>query len=72
MNWSDKGLAGKLGWGFYSPCHGGVFDIKGNVITGPPPRPLDRIEYKVENGEVILLGTVVRGDNLGNYKVAKV
>jgi len=31
---------------FYCPCHKGVFDSHGNVIEGPPPRPLD--EFKVE------------------------
>ncbi len=72
VSWADRGLAGNMGWNFYSPCHGGVFDIKGNVIAGPPPRPLDRIEYKVENGELVLLGTVVRGDNLDKYQVTKV
>ena len=35
---------------FYSPCHAGVFDPEGRVLSGPPPRPLDRYEYKVENG----------------------
>lgn len=35
---------------FFSPCHGGVFDKEGRVLAGPPPRPLDRYEYKVENG----------------------
>jgi len=25
---------------FYCPCHGGVFDSKGNVVGGPPPKPL--------------------------------
>lgn len=35
---------------FYSPCHAGVFDAEGRVLAGPPPRPLDRYEYKVENG----------------------
>ncbi|MBI4591531.1 MAG: ubiquinol-cytochrome c reductase iron-sulfur subunit [Candidatus Rokubacteria bacterium] len=35
---------------FFSPCHGGVFDRDGRVLAGPPPRPLDRYEYKVEKG----------------------
>jgi menaquinol-cytochrome c reductase iron-sulfur subunit len=35
---------------FFSPCHGGVFDKDGRVLAGPPPRPLDRYEYKIENG----------------------
>lgn len=37
---------------FFSPCHGGVFDREGRVLAGPPPRPLDRYEYKIENGIV--------------------
>ena len=35
---------------FFSPCHGGVFDKDGRVLAGPPPRPLDRYEFKIENG----------------------
>lgn len=35
---------------FFSPCHGGVFDRDGRVLAGPPPRPLDRHEWKVEKG----------------------
>ncbi|MBI4771431.1 MAG: ubiquinol-cytochrome c reductase iron-sulfur subunit [Chloroflexi bacterium] len=35
---------------FFCPCHNGVFDKDGNVISGPPPRPLDRFETKVEDG----------------------
>ncbi len=37
---------------YFSPCHGGVFDAEGRVLTGPPPRPLDRYEVKVEGGKV--------------------
>ncbi len=36
---------------FRCPCHTGFFDIKtGAVLGGPPPRPLDRLDVKVENG----------------------
>jgi cytochrome b6-f complex iron-sulfur subunit len=34
------------------PCHKGVFDLAGNVVSGPPPRPLTRREVVVRNGEV--------------------
>ena len=39
---------------FLSPCHFGVFDREGNVISGPPPRPLDRYEVKVENDQLLI------------------
>lgn len=35
---------------FHCPCHNGVFAKDGSVISGPPPRPLDRFESKVEDG----------------------
>ncbi|HZD16975.1 MAG TPA: Rieske (2Fe-2S) protein [Actinomycetota bacterium] len=35
---------------FFCPCHNGVFDLEGRVLGGPPPRPLDRYEHKIENG----------------------
>ena len=38
---------------FHCPCHHGIFDLKtGRVLGGPPPRPLDRLPVKVENGEI--------------------
>lgn len=36
--------------GFFCPCHNGVFAKDGSVVSGPPPRPLDRFESKVEDG----------------------
>ena len=35
---------------FFCPCHGAVFDSAGNVVAGPPPRPMDRLPVKVEDG----------------------
>jgi Rieske Fe-S protein len=36
---------------FRCPCHTGFFDIKtGAVLGGPPPRPLDQLAVKVEDG----------------------
>jgi len=37
------------------PCHGAIFDLEGNVVSGPPPRPLSRVPLKVE-GETIVIG----------------
>jgi Rieske Fe-S protein len=47
---------------FFSPCHGGVFDDDGRVLAGPPPRPLDRHELKVENG-VLYAGRIYKVDD---------
>jgi Rieske Fe-S protein len=43
---------------FECPCHEGGFDMRtGNVLYGPPPRPLDKIELEVrEGGEVWSVG----------------
>jgi len=32
---------------FLCPCHGGVYDREGRVVAGPPPRPLERINVRV-------------------------
>jgi menaquinol-cytochrome c reductase iron-sulfur subunit len=40
---------------FFSPCHDGVFALDGTVISGPPPRPLDRLEAKIEDGQLYIL-----------------
>jgi menaquinol-cytochrome c reductase iron-sulfur subunit len=42
---------------FYCPCHAGVFDRHGNVVSGPPPRPLDHYEIKVQDGQILILGS---------------
>lgn len=32
------------------PCHAGYFTREGQVVSGPPPRPLRQLAVKVENG----------------------
>lgn len=39
---------------FVCPCHDGIFDREGAVLSGPPPRPLDRFDTKVENGQLFI------------------
>ncbi|GIK55158.1 MAG: hypothetical protein BroJett015_08210 [Chloroflexota bacterium] len=34
------------------PCHAGFFTREGEVISGPPPRPLRELPVKTENGLV--------------------
>lgn len=35
---------------FYCPCHAGVFDAEGGVVSGPPPRPLPSYEVEERGG----------------------
>ncbi len=39
---------------FICPCHAGIYDMQGNVVSGPPPRPLDRLPAKIE-GDMLLV-----------------
>jgi cytochrome b6-f complex iron-sulfur subunit len=34
---------------FACPCHASSFDIRGNVLTPPAPRPLDLFPVRIEN-----------------------
>jgi cytochrome b6-f complex iron-sulfur subunit len=37
------------------PCHAGNFDLEGNVLSGPPPKPLKAIPLRID-GENIIIG----------------
>ncbi len=37
------------------PCHAGIYDLEGNVVSGPPPKPLPRLPLRGE-GENIVIG----------------
>jgi menaquinol-cytochrome c reductase iron-sulfur subunit len=55
--WVDKGGPNK--GQFECPCHSGVFAIDGTVLSGPPPRPLDRVLSQVD-GDSIMVKAVVQ------------
>jgi Rieske Fe-S protein len=45
---------------FFSPCHNGVFDKHGFVVSGPPPRPLDEFATKIEDGNLYVQLPAIR------------
>jgi Rieske Fe-S protein len=53
--------------GFGCPCHGSQFDAEGNRTAGPAPRALDRYDFSIRNGRLLLGGlySVSRVDGAG-------
>jgi menaquinol-cytochrome c reductase iron-sulfur subunit len=39
---------------FVCPCHESIFELNGNLVSGPSPRPLDSIPAKIENGALFV------------------
>ena len=37
---------------FMCPCHGGVYYEDGTVAAGPPPEPLQRLQVRINKGQV--------------------
>jgi Rieske Fe-S protein len=40
--------------GYGCPCHGGQYDTEGNRVSGPPVRALDRYEFAIVDGHLVL------------------
>ena len=34
------------------PCHNGIYDLDGNVVSGPPPRPLEKLPFTIAGGNI--------------------
>jgi len=58
--------------GYGCPCHGGQYDPEGNRIAGPPVRALDRYEFEIDNGRLILLSTYSVSHVVGTGAQAKI
>ena len=48
-----------LGWNpeqrlIRCPCHGGAYDVSGQVVDGPPPAPLHRLEAAIGDGMIFV------------------
>jgi len=48
VNWDESRKA------FVCPCHSGIYDLEGAVVSGPPPGPLWRHRIKEEEGVILL------------------
>lgn len=35
-------------------CHNGFYDLNGNVVSGPPPKPLEEYVVRVRGDEVVI------------------
>lgn len=39
---------------FVCPCHNGQFSAEGKLLAGPPPRGMDLLESKIEDGKLMV------------------
>lgn len=57
---------------FWCPCHAGVFNMKGEVLAGPPPRPLDLFPVEIVEGEIIVdTGKIVQHSSFEESQLAR-
>jgi Rieske Fe-S protein len=58
--------------GFVCPCHGGAYDPEGNRTAGPPVRALDRYEFSIIDGRLVLGKTYSVGKVEGSGGSARI
>jgi len=56
---------------FGCPCHGGQYDTEGRRIAGPPVRSMDRLQFSIKHGNLVLGERFSVGDIQGDGKNAK-
>ncbi len=39
---------------FICPCHAGTFNLEGNVLSGPPPKPLPKFSVRIEGNNLVI------------------
>jgi cytochrome b6-f complex iron-sulfur subunit len=59
MSWRCTHLGCTVPWiesegKFHCPCHGSIFNTKGEVLAGPAPRPLDLYSAEVVDNKLIV------------------
>lgn len=48
---------------FICPCHASEFEVDGDLLNPPAPRPLDRFPITIEDGEIMVdTGTTIQRD----------
>jgi len=57
---------------FGCPCHGGLYNSEGNRLAGPPVRSLDRFEFSIKDGDLILGRTFSVGNVEGTGATARI
>jgi menaquinol-cytochrome c reductase iron-sulfur subunit len=48
VNWDEESKE------FNCPCHAAFFDQDGEVVSGPPPRALDRYETRIDGDQLFI------------------
>jgi len=57
---------------FHCPCHAAGFNVEGEVLAGPPPRPLDLFPVEIVEGEITVdTGTIVQRSSFEESQLAK-
>lgn len=58
---------------FECPCHAGVFNRVGEVVSGPPPRPLDLHPVRIVGDKIVVdTGRVIQRKKFASSQVVRV